>query len=181
MASYRDDFLDAVGHVFHPYEESNGQPFGREFLFHRGSVKTVVQVVVFRGREVGDGTETAVVVGQHQAVGRHHFRGAAVAEDRHRILERRVIDAVDLFRSQLQAMLLHVHIVEPLDKDRQPHTLVGTRLARKEQAGGQQGREEKSFFHRRFEFLLISCGKVKNLPAKKKVLSPARKTPRILV
>src|SRR5699024_8661923 len=111
--------------VFHADEECDGQSFGREFLVHRGSVKPFVQIVVFRGGKVGDGAETAVVIGQNQAVGGDHFGRTTAAENRNGVFERRMVDAVNFIGGQLQTVFLHVDVVQSFDKHRKPHPLVG--------------------------------------------------------
>ncbi len=67
-----------------------------------------------------------MVVGEHQTVFGDNLAGAeAVAELHDSVLQRGVVDVVQLLGGQFQTHLLHLCIVVILDEHRQPHAFIG--------------------------------------------------------
>ena len=71
---------DARGAFLGALQKTHEQSLGRAFLFHILGYESVGQDIVFGGRKCLDGTETAVVVGEHQSVGADHNARTEVAE-----------------------------------------------------------------------------------------------------
>ena len=71
---------DARGAFLGALQKTHEQTLGGAFLFHILCHESVGQNVIFRGRKCLDGTETAVVVGEHQSVGADHNAGTEVTE-----------------------------------------------------------------------------------------------------
>ena len=71
----------------------------------------------------------SMVIGDQQALVGDDLPGATAAKLDDSVLQTVVVNAVDLFRRQLEAKLLHVFIVQPVDEHRDPHPFI--RLCKK--------------------------------------------------
>ena len=89
-------FFDDGGHVGHAYEEGDGKAGDRKFLALVHCPVAVLEIVVFIGGKALDAAVAAMVVGYEKAVLGDHLSGAAASELDDRILEGRMVDAVDL-------------------------------------------------------------------------------------
>ena len=107
-------------------DEAHLKAGSRELLLAGHGPEAVLQVVVFDRREALDRAVTAVVVRKEQAFGGDDLARAATAEDHDGILQRGVVDAVDLLGGELAAALLHLLDVHLLKVGQQPHAFIGS-------------------------------------------------------
>ena len=136
---------DALGHVIDPDEEADVEIFDVHFLVLRFGPKAVREVVVFRRAEALDGAVCTVVVGQHQALRGDDLRGAAAAVQTHDgVLQRSVVDVVNVLGAQAQSCFLHGCFVDALQHVHQPHAFVGAGLREQEH---QHGSKRGESFH----------------------------------
>ena len=127
---------DGVGHIRHALQEGHGQARDRDFLVAVHGEEAILQVVVLRSGERLDIAVAAVVVGDQQTLLGNHFTGAAAAELDDGVLQGRMVDTVDLVRSQAAAEVGHGLSVHLLEQRQEPHTLIG--------AGAEsKGREDR--------------------------------------
>ena len=92
-----------------------------------------------------------MVIGQQQAFRGNELARTAAAEKDDRILERSLVDAVDIFRAEFEALGLHVGDT-PADQRGQPHPFVRPQRRRKEQ---RKQESQIQFSHSKSEFLPI--------------------------
>ena len=132
------DLLQDDGrHILHPIQETDRQSRAGQFLLARHRPEAVFQVVVLDAAVPCDLVIAAVVVGQQQPLRGNEFARAAAAEEHDRVLEGSLVDAVDIFRAQAEALGLHVGDAAA-DQRRQPHPLIRPQHGRKSQRQGHQ-------------------------------------------
>ena len=129
--------LHGFGHVDNAKDEGEAEVRRGQFLGAAFCKVAVLQVVVLHGAHGVYVAEAAVVVGQHESVGRDHFACAASAEDADTFAQRGCGFVVEAFGRQLQAGLSQgIGQVLALHQFQEPHTLVGVaRKARQEYEG----------------------------------------------
>ena len=136
LSGDRRHVADDLGRNVHDLaDETHAQPGRRQLLGLRHGPETVLQVVVLDGRKSLDRPEAAVVVGEQKSFGRDDLARATAAEDDDRILQRRLVDAVDLLGGEFAPAFLHVSDVHFLKVGQHPHTLVGQGRSRHAQCG----------------------------------------------
>ena len=103
---------DVLGDIFHADEEAGCHFGGGQFLAVVLGPEAVAEVVVLVGAELLDGTVATVVVGEKQAMFAYDFtraeeaaRHGIAAETHDSVFQTAVVDAVKLFRGQLQPHL----------------------------------------------------------------------------
>ena len=69
-------------------------------------------------------TKSTVVIGQQKTFRTDHFCGASTIEMNHSILQRTIIDAVDILCAQVHAHGLHIAF-DSIEQCRNPHALLG--------------------------------------------------------
>ena len=128
---------DRVRDVVHPLQEADGQARVGQLLAAGHRPEAIFEIVVLHAAVALDLAESAVVVGKEQAVARDELARAAGAEQHDGVLERRLVDAIDIFGREPEAVCLH--IFDALrDQHRQPHSLICTqRQGRDQQERGQ--------------------------------------------
>ena len=132
-----------VRHVFHPFEEADGQAPVGQFLAAVHRPETVLEVIVLHAAVALDVAVAAVVVRQEQAFVGHEFAGAAAAEQDDGVLERSLVHAVNVFGGEPEAFGLHV--ADTLgNQGREPHPFVGHRRQGESDQGSQ---EQYGLFH----------------------------------
>ena len=140
-------FLDHRGDIGHANEESDAEsPRGKFFLEVHGPI-SIFEVVVLGGGERLDVAVSAVVVGDDKPLVGYHLSGASASEVDDGVLERGVVDAVDLFGGEAAAKLRHGARVHLLEKREEPHAFVraGAGGERKGRREGQEGFFQKGF------------------------------------
>ena len=134
---------DLVRDVFHAFQEADCQSFIRELLAAVHSPEAVFQVVVLHAAVALDIAVAAVVVRQQEAFVGDELSGAAAAEQDDGILQRGLIDAIDIFGGEAKSLRLHV--ADPLgDQGREPHAFIGISAHRAHQ---QETQKQECFFH----------------------------------
>ena len=136
--------LDDGCHILHILKECYRKTLAREFLATVHSPVSVLEVVVLHGAELLDVAVSAVVVGQQETFGRDYLTCTSASELHDRVLERSVVDVIDLLRGKLAAELLHGLSVHLLDERQQPHSLVGKHAAGK---NCHSGDDADNLFH----------------------------------
>ena len=96
-----------------------------DLLLARHRPETILQVVVLDATQRLNRAVAAVVVGQQQTLARHDLACAAVAEDDDCVLQRVVVNRIDILGRELQTLGFHILDVHLLEVGQQPHTLVG--------------------------------------------------------
>ena len=138
-------FCELVGHVFHALHELHGKARNGDFLVEALCKETVFQIVLFRCGKALDAAVSAVVVGGEQALLRNHLAGASSAELHDGVLQRSVVDVVDVLGSEAATDVAHGLFVELLEHGQQPHPFVGP---------GRQG-HDKAEYCNKYPFHLI--------------------------
>ena len=90
-----------------------------------------------------DAAVATVMVGHQQSFVGDHLTGAASAEDDDSVLERRMVDTVDLVRGEPATEILHRVRIEFLEERKHPHPLVCHR-AEPYHKGGRDGTNQFS-------------------------------------
>ena len=98
---------------------------------------------MFVGRELLDAAVAAMVVRHQQTFVGDHLSGTAPAEDDDCVLERRMVDTVDLIRGEPATEILHRVRIEFLEERKHPHPLVCHR-AESDHEGGREGTNQFS-------------------------------------
>ena len=138
---------DAFGHVVDALQKAHVEVVDVHFLVLALGPESVCQVVVLWGAEALDGAVRTVVVGQHQTLAGDDLRSAASAvQPNNGVLERGVVDVVDVLGGEAQARLLHVGFVDALQHVQQPHPLVGAGGVQQEQKERPQSGESCHVF-----------------------------------
>ena len=104
--------------------------------------EAVGQIVVLDGRQALDRSVAAVVVGNQQSFRGDELGRAAVVEEHDGVFERSLVDAVNVFRSQLESFGAHI-VDARRDQARQPHALIGECRERKQ----REAESRKDTFH----------------------------------
>ena len=133
---------DTVGDLFHADEEAYVELLVGQFLPARHGPEAVGQVVVFDARMRLYGVVAAVVVGNQQSFRGDELGRAAVVEEHDGVFERSLVDAVNVFRSQLESFGAHI-VDARRDQARQPHALIGECRERKQ----GEAESRKDTFH----------------------------------
>ena len=116
-----------VGYIDHVFQEGYGKPRIRKFFGTRHSPEAILQIVVLYGAMRLDLSVAAMMVGDEQTFGRDEFAGTSTSKTHYGILERRLVDTIDIFGRELEALTLYIlYLLE--DFGRKPHTFVGTHL-----------------------------------------------------
>ena len=151
---------DAFCHVVDALQETDIEVVDVHFLVLALRPESVRQVIVLWGAEALDGAVRAVVVGQHQTLAGDDLRSAASAvQPNNGVLERSVVDVVNVLGGEAQARLLHVGLVDALQHVQQPHPLVGAGGVQQEQEQRPQGGESCHVFEDwMFRFQRASSG-----------------------
>ena len=123
--------LDDGCHILHILKECDRKALAREFLAAVHRPVSVLEIIMLHGAELLDVAVSAVVVCHQEALRRDDLSGASSAELHDRVLERSVVDVIDLLRCKLASELLHGLAVHLLDERQQPHSLVGKHAAGK--------------------------------------------------
>ena len=84
-----------------------------------------MQVIVFQCTITLHIGIAAMVISQQQALGRNQFGSAAAAKEDDSVLHAVMVHTVDILGCKFEAQLLHFSLVI-IQKNRQPHSLVGT-------------------------------------------------------
>ena len=85
----------------------------------------------------------AMVVRQEESFIRYYLSGASSAEQDHGILQGCLVDAVDVFGSELEAVFLHVRNALG-DQGWKPHPFVRKDVIERE---GEENEQEQGLFH----------------------------------
>ena len=110
--------------ILHIFEECHGEPFAWKFFSTVHRPVSVLEIVVFHAAELLDVAVAAVMVGHEKSFCRDDFSCASASELHYGILERGVVDAVDLLRCEFAAEILHGLCVHLLDQRKKPHSLI---------------------------------------------------------
>ena len=111
-------------HVFHAFQEADGEAGIGELIGPGLGPETVFEVVVLHGGMALDEAVTAVVVGKEKTLVTHQLSGAAAAEQHHGVFQAGLVHAVDVFGAELEALGLHV-FNSLGNKGGQPHAFIG--------------------------------------------------------
>ena len=145
LSGRRGDVAEHIGRNVHdPADEPHGKPGSGQLLGLRHGPETVLQVVVLDGRKLLNGTEPAVVVGEQQSLGGDDLTRTTVAEDNDGILERRLVDAVNILGGEFATPLFHLPDIHLLKVGQEPHALVGESRNR----CGQSREQQKKSLHK---------------------------------
>ena len=118
------ELAEYVRDIGHAAEESHAQARNRQFLVPGHCPVAVLEVIVLRSGEALNAGITAVVIGYQETLAGYHLGGASATEMHYRILERGIVDAVDLFSREAAAKVRHSLRVHLLQQREHPHALV---------------------------------------------------------
>ena len=115
---------DLLGDVLHADEAGDAEAGAGQLLVAAHGPEAVGQVVVLDGGVADNLAVAAVVVGEQKAFVADELAGAAAAEEDDGILERGLVDVVDVLRADAHAGTLHGGFVA-LEEHGDPHAFVG--------------------------------------------------------
>ena len=119
--------------VLHVFKEAYGKAGICQLLCAAQSPETILKIVVLYAAVLLDIAIATVVVGKKKAIVRNQFSGTAGAKEYDGILQRGLVNAVNIFCGKFEALGLHVPY--PLgNKCRKPHSFV---CAGRSQEGGK--------------------------------------------
>ena len=139
----RETLAHTVCDVFHTHEDGGRQPRIGQLLVLAVGPEAIAQVVVLYGGVLLQLAIAAMVVGGYEALVADNLSGAemckrtsVVAQPYDGIFDTALVDAVDVFGREFEAVLLHVGIVLAYKRE-EPHALIGTHHAWQCQQGTQ--------------------------------------------
>ena len=104
LVSLQDDW----SHILHSLKETDCETLVRKLFSAAHSPEAVAQIIVLNAAVLLDLSVSAVVVGQKESLRRYELSCAASAKQHDCVLQRCLIDAVDVFSRKTEAFLLHV-------------------------------------------------------------------------
>ena len=116
--------LEVSGYIFHVFQECYAEPFHWKFFRPVHGPVSICQIVMVHTAELLDAGISAMMVGHQQTFVGDDFSGASSSELHYRILEGRVVDAVNLVRAQAASCLFESLSVHFLQQREHPHSFV---------------------------------------------------------
>ena len=123
------------GDILHGDEEGDAEARSGDFLARILGPVAVHQVVVLVGGKALDAAVAAVVIGNHQTLGRYHLSRATAAELDDGVFEGRLVNGIDFLRRELAARSLEVLLVHLVQEGQEPHSFVGQSAHRDGEGG----------------------------------------------
>ncbi len=129
--------IHLFGDIGHPFHKNDPQARGGNFLFPVFSPESVFQVIVLHAAQSLDNAVTAMVVGQQQTFPGNDFPGTTAAEYDDGVFQAGMVDIVDVVGFKPESGIFHGFDVQLFQERQQPHPLVCTYIAAKEEQGAQ--------------------------------------------
>ncbi len=116
--------LHVIGYLLHLIYKSNRQSGIGKFFSLRHGPESVFQVIMFQRTVVLYLSVAAMMIGQHQSLGRNHLTGASATKLNNRVFYRCAIRIVNIIISQFQSQFFHFGIFLLLQQVQHPHSFI---------------------------------------------------------